>query len=143
MERAAVLWPVADPARRALGLRIVDGRRAPPSVRRARAAALRQRGLELRVRGASFRAIAGELGVGLGTAHRYVERAIREQPALNERPERLREYRAVQLERLRVALHAIWPAVLLDEPQAVRTLVAIVYAEARLTGTIMRPGETL
>ena len=103
-----------------------------PETEQVRAAQLRQRALELRLEGHGYHAIADTLGVSEHSAWKMVGVELQGLQATTQ--DLARRYRDEQLERLDVALRAIWADVQAGKPEAVECFLKIEERRSRLLG---------
>jgi hypothetical protein len=115
------------PAPRHRGTR-KDGRASPARVRRAEKQA---QALDLRAAGASFRQIAGALGISVSNAHSLVGDAL--DSIVRPSAERLLK---LELHRLDQALMAVWQAVRQGDVAAVHAFLRISEHRMRLCGVL-------
>jgi hypothetical protein len=104
---------------------------------RETAAALRVRALELRKQGLTYQAIARYLQVGVGSAHRYVARALADLKKLETAE--AEDLRRLELERLDWLLRKLRPRLNQGEPAAVNSAIRISERRARLLGLDLQP----
>jgi hypothetical protein len=97
-----------------------------------RAAQLRQRALEMRLEGHAYHAIADALGVSEHSAWKMVGVELQTLQATPQ--DLLRRYRDEQLERLDMALRAIWADVQTGKPEAVDCFLKIEERRSHLLG---------
>lgn len=97
-----------------------------------RAAQLRHRALELRLEGYGYNGIADTLGVSEHSAWKMVGVELQGLQASTQ--DLTRRYRDEQLERLDVALRAIWADVQAGKPEAVDCFLKIEERRSRLLG---------
>jgi DNA-binding CsgD family transcriptional regulator len=102
------------------------------SARRLQALQRQLQALELRRQGKRYEEIAEALGVSISSAWRLVHRAYKRSVKLAD--EEAEMQRQLDLQRLDVALAAIWPAVQAGELAAIDRLVSILGRRARLLG---------
>jgi len=88
--------------------------------------------LRLRAAGLSYRAIAGQLNIGLATAHTYVTAALEE--LAQEGSDLTKELRAIEQERIGMAMRAIASKVIAGDLPAIDRWVRLIETEARLFG---------
>lgn len=97
-----------------------------------RAAELRRRALEMRLEGHGYREIADALDVSEPSAWKMVGVELQGLQATTQ--DVSRRYRDEQIERLDVALRAIWPDVQAGKPEAVACLVQLEDRRSQLLG---------
>jgi len=98
--------------------------------KKLRGLALEERCLSLRRGGMTYRQIAEELGLsGPGTAYKAVMRALK-----RHQEQHREDVLTLELQRLDVALAAVWPRVLRGDDRAIQSMLNISAARRRLLG---------
>lgn len=92
----------------------------------------KQEAFELRKQGKSYRAIGSALGISEAQAHRDVAQVLAAISKLTS--DRAEEWRALELERLDVALQAIWSGVEGGHDKAIELSLKIMERRAKLLG---------
>ena len=102
---------------------------SPPNSNPPAYQARRIKALDLRLSGASYRQIAAALSTDVGTAHKDVQRALRE--TMQEAGDGVRKVEVARLDRL---LLAVWPKAVAGDTAAVHTALRIMERRAVMLG---------
>lgn len=97
--------------------------------RAAEAREVENQALELRKRGYNYRQVAKALSISVGTAHKYIQRAIDRIPAENAE-----QVRNLELERIDKMLTGVWERATKGDTKAILATVRLMERRARYLG---------
>lgn len=101
------------------------------------AEANREKALELRISGATYREIAKELGVSVGSAHAYVTDGLEE--LRNANAESTEKVRQMEIARLDAILVKLWPK--REKPRVADTILRVSKRRSELLGLDVGKGD--